>query len=605
MFRLLRESLRTFRRTYRQYLIFGAIFLTLNSFVFVPFIAWFFNFILRSVGSGYLLNSELLQLVLDWRSLLLIALLFLFIVVVLFVEYATILIIAHAAWSGNRINISDAFFTAVKSIPRLFSFGLIHLLLLFFLVTPLASGPLSDWFFRGVNLPIFLTAQVQRSSLFIILLIPLLAITLYISLRSMFALHYIVLAEDNTHRAISHSFRLTSKRQLKTILHIVLFNLCTVAVAIALLTGLNHLPSLLNIRINISLIENIILLVSSYLAFVGALLLIPINMIFVTKLFYDYQDKSLPRADALFQVSHSRILSRMEKWIRSLFAGRKVLTNITLAGCLALTFIFNFAVYQQAGYLRWNVMVISHRGDPINTPENTLSSIDSALERAVDLIEVDVQLTFDEVPVLHHDLTLRRIAGQSQRVADLTYEELQLLDIGFTFASDFAGETIPTLEAALLAVKGQGMLLIDLKPDERWQKLAAKTVELVEKHDMVSQVYIQSFHNQSLQEVRWLNPDIRIGQILTWAVGNLADLDVDFFSINQAMLSSDFIRSARRTDRQVFVWTVNDEKNMRTVLTYDIDGIITHYPEMLQSLINWPAVLELDSEDAEEIRFSP
>lgn len=606
MLNLLRESLKTFGRSYRQYLVFSALFLTLNSFVFVPFIVWLFNYSLRLVGSGYLLNSELIRLILDWRSLLLTAVLFFFIVVVLFIEYATILVISHEAWSGRVINLADAFFTALKCIPRLLSFGLIHLLFLFFLVTPLASGPLADWFFSGINLPIFLDTQIQRSYIVLLLLVPVLLLVVYVSIRSIFTLHYIVLANDNMHKAIAHSFALTRKRQLLTIINLLLFNLSTVAVVIALLTGLNYLPSLLRFRINISLIENILLLISSYLTFVGALLLIPINMIFVTRLFYNYQDSSLPRADVFFQVAHSRVLSRIETRIRRVFQGRKLLTNLTLVACLALTFVFNYTVYQQAGYLRWNVMVISHRGDPIDAPENSLSAIRSALEKSVDMIEVDIQLTKDEIPVLHHDLTLRRMAGRPERVADLTWHEIENLDIGSSFSPEFAGETIPSLEAALLAVQDHGRLLLDLKPDERWQLLAVKTVELIEQFEMTEIIYVQSFHPQILQEIRALNPDIRIGQILTWAVGNLAALDVDFFSINQSMLSADFVRSARRTDRQVLVWTVNDEKNMRTVLTYDIDGIITHYPEVLQNLINWPAALEAAIEtEPEETQSNP
>jgi glycerophosphoryl diester phosphodiesterase len=69
------------------------------------------------------------------------------------------------------------------------------------------------------------------------------------------------------------------------------------------------------------------------------------------------------------------------------------------------------------------------------------------------------------------------------------------------------------------------------------------------------------------------------------SAGNVSSLDVDFYTISQNMLSDRFIDQAHRLDREVWVWTVNIERNMREVLKYDVDGIITDFPERLQMLV--------------------
>jgi glycerophosphoryl diester phosphodiesterase len=66
----------------------------------------------------------------------------------------------------------------------------------------------------------------------------------------------------------------------------------------------------------------------------------------------------------------------------------------------------------------------------------------------------------------------------------------------------------------------------------------------------------------------------------------LSSLDVDFYTINQNILSEKFIRDARRNEREVWIWTVNIERNIKKVLKYDIHGIITDYPEKVQKLID-------------------
>jgi glycerophosphoryl diester phosphodiesterase len=67
--------------------------------------------------------------------------------------------------------------------------------------------------------------------------------------------------------------------------------------------------------------------------------------------------------------------------------------------------------------------------------------------------------------------------------------------------------------------------------------------------------------------------------------GNSNILDVDFYTIKQSMLSEAFIKNAHKQGRSIWVWTVNDEVNIKEVLKYDVDGIITDYPKRVQDIM--------------------
>ena len=62
-------------------------------------------------------------------------------------------------------------------------------------------------------------------------------------------------------------------------------------------------------------------------------------------------------------------------------------------------------------------------------------------------------------------------------------------------------------------------------------------------------------------------------------------MDVDFYTIHQYMLSTSFVKNAHRLDREVWVWTVNEDNNIRQVLKFRVDGIITKYPERVKEVM--------------------
>ena len=94
-------------------------------------------------------------------------------------------------------------------------------------------------------------------------------------------------------------------------------------------------------------------------------------------------------------------------------------------------------------------LVVAHRGDSSQAPENTRLAIESAIDIGVDMVEVDVRLTKDTVPILIHYARLEHTTTGRGLLADHTWEEIQGLDAGAWMGPEFAGERIPSLHEVL------------------------------------------------------------------------------------------------------------------------------------------------------------
>src|SRR5699024_269319 len=100
---------------------------------------------------------------------------------------------------------------------------------------------------------------------------------------------------------------------------------------------------------------------------------------------------------------------------------------------LAVIVLVNGAIQNSIVYLTWDVEVAGHRGDGFSAPENTVSSVKSGIQKGVDAVEIDVNLTKDDVLVLSHDPNLNRMAGEDITIRDVTYDEIKDIDIGKLF----------------------------------------------------------------------------------------------------------------------------------------------------------------------------
>lgn len=589
MFKLIKESLQDFKASYKKYLSFALLYMLFTSFLFVPVISLIFNRILKVIGAGSLVNAEVYKIGLSSTGLIVMFFISFLAVVTLLVEFGVMIIIAEQKYFEKNILVSDAFVTTLRKLPKLLGFGFFQLILLSVFIIPFIDFS-TFLALLDFNVPIFLTNQFYRStyfSMFLLLSGFLLAISLFI--RWIFILHYIFLEEKTIYEAMKCSWKLTKYNKLKIILNLFMLNFMVYIVFLLFVMVLSYIPIVAGKTILADIIKNYLVTFSSYLTLVFSLLLMPINMIIITRLFYQFKKNQGDTVSDQLSVQGNKKLITLENGIIHFFTKRRHALFTVIIIFVTGTFLINNTLNNSIVYLKWNVQVAAHRGDSYSAPENSLSGIRSAIEKGVDAVEIDVMLTKDGVVILNHDVTLQRVAGVPTRVDEMTYEEVSKINyLRQLFSDQLIDEKVPTLDEVLEEFKEEDTtLIIEMKSVDSNVELAEKVVELIKKHEMEDLIYVQAFDYKLLQEVRYRNSDIKIGQILFLSAGNLADLDVDFYTIRQTMLSERFIKKARKQNREVWVWTVNIERNIREVLKYDIDGIITDYPEKVQRVIGF------------------
>lgn len=158
-------------------------------------------------------------------------------------------------------------------------------------------------------------------------------------------------------------------------------------------------------------------------------------------------------------------------------------------------------------YVPTDIIVAAHRGFPGLFPENTLVAVRGALDRGADAVEVDVRLTRDGIPVLMHDPTVDRTTNGVGAVNSLTFEQVKRLDACSKFDPALGPCIVPTLKDALQAVRGRGMLIIELKGPFSTSALASLLAE-ISREGMQHHVIVASFDFSQLATLRNLSRTI-------------------------------------------------------------------------------------------------
>ncbi len=588
MLGLIIRSLRDFRAFSGKLLLFEMGYMLATSAVVIPIITFVFNRVLRVVGSGSLLNGEVYRIGWSYEGLTGLLLIGLVASFALLIELFVLIVLVQQRYVGKQIAIADALLIALKKTPRLLGFGAFQLMLLLLLLIPFIDSPLSASFYALFNVPIFLNHYVLDASYTMAAAYALLlAVVLYTVLRWIFVLHLIVIEDLKLGQAIRRSHALTQGRWLRLFGSLLLMNAATLAATSAAVSAIGFIPAWLNMDVLALFSQHYSLTLSTVLTYLLAHLLLPINVFLLTRLYYGFgpakgDAKGNDRLKAIRPSRLGRLESRIWVWWKGLRRKRLILVSVAVA-YVALSVFIGLRANDSLVYAKWSVLIAAHRGDTPNAPENSLPAVVSAIDKGIQIAEIDVQLTRDGVAVLNHDSDLRRVAGERKRVDELTYAELLRLSIG----EDEDGKPIriPALADVLAEAQGRIKLLLDLKPYGRGEELADEVVRLVRESGSDQEVRIQSFDGDTLRRVRELAPEIKIGRILYFAFGDLSAQDVDFYTIEQVMLTKPFVKRAHAAGREVWVWTVNSRRDMKEVLKFEIDGMITDNPETAHSMV--------------------
>jgi len=238
-------------------------------------------------------------------------------------------------------------------------------------------------------------------------------------------------------------------------------------------------------------------------------------------------------------------------------------------------------------------LIIAHRGASGYAPENTLTAFHKAIELGCQMIELDVRLSADEVPVVIHDGTLARTAGDSRRVSQLTIKQLRQLDAGSWFAPECAAERIPTLAEALAAIPETVTVNIELKPNGPGQihRLAEQVSAVIAEQRVERRVLCSSFAHKVLWALRRRFFALPLGYLIEGRVVQEQFTEAKGLQASALILQGQWttpavIRQAHANRLKVFCYTINRPLQMKQLIRRGVDGLMTNYPDRLARVID-------------------
>jgi glycerophosphoryl diester phosphodiesterase len=262
----------------------------------------------------------------------------------------------------------------------------------------------------------------------------------------------------------------------------------------------------------------------------------------------------------------------------------------------------------------------AHRGASQEHPANTMEAFGRALE--IDekaLLEMDVWETADGHAVVMHDGTVEQATNGTGSVSSFSLEEIQRLDAGYAVSFDggishpFRGKgyRIPSLEEILSAFP-HVLKSIDVKYHDR--NFTRNVLETIKNYGESEYVIMGSFNGSILRFIRRMYPLVATSaskkEIVVFLIAvklrisRLCTLRCDVFSIPEfssgkypeyegkgcrqgiRVITPAFIRAAHRRGIPIFAWTIDREENMRRLLGWGIDGIITNRPDALKKIVD-------------------
>lgn len=231
------------------------------------------------------------------------------------------------------------------------------------------------------------------------------------------------------------------------------------------------------------------------------------------------------------------------------------------------------------------VSVIAHRGASAVAPENTMAAFEQALSMGADGIELDCQLSKDGHLVVIHDITLQRTTGVTGFVKDFTAAQLQKLDAGSWFGSQFKEETIPLLKDVLNLLRGRCHINIEIKNlPFRHEGIEAAVVDLLKATNIPpEEVIISSFDHICLQKLATLQPRLPIAPLFTHLPLAVEQLPGTYVHPHRGVINADFVALTRAADKKINVWTVNESDEWDYIAKHGVDGIITDHPDKLRA----------------------
>jgi glycerophosphoryl diester phosphodiesterase len=249
-------------------------------------------------------------------------------------------------------------------------------------------------------------------------------------------------------------------------------------------------------------------------------------------------------------------------------------------------------------------LIIGHRGASALAPENTLAAFARAMRDGANGIEFDVRLSSDNIPVVIHDATLKRTAGQSIDISALSARQLIGTNVGTWFnrrfpalaRTEYDEATVPLLEDVLQQFSNNdAVLYLEMKCENgNYEALARACIGLLNKHSFVDRTIVECFDLKAIAEVKRLDPSIRTAALFEPAIKQPTALvrkrpiveraeqcQADEIALHHRLVNRRIVERAMQKNMPCVVWTVDKPKWVKRATSLGLKALITNNPSQL------------------------
>ncbi len=253
--------------------------------------------------------------------------------------------------------------------------------------------------------------------------------------------------------------------------------------------------------------------------------------------------------------------------------------------------------------------IVGHRGSAKEAPENTLGGFQYLRSLNINKVELDVQLTKDNQPIMLHDESLNRTCGVPTQIEHLNYQELSAYNATNDFKSWPHKEEIPTLRKVLEAWPDIEEIQIEVKSPKKWETSAVTEKEqeawlnqinqrihvLIADFNLYEQAIITSEEKLVLEYSRTHNPNIKVG--LVYETDSKApapspakqakQLGCSHLILNYKLATKAVVAEAKESGLITSVWTVNDPNLAKKLVEeVGVDSVITDYVSKMKQKVS-------------------
>ena len=520
-----------------------------------------FQLALTLAGEEHLDKNNILHILTNPYSFVILNLLVLIVAFFMFIEFSILTFTIYGQLTEKQYSFRSILDNAWTKTKNLAGFQILFFIFYFLITIPTINLGVKSVLAKNLFIPKFISSEIMKTNSGLIVWGLIMIVFAYLNLRLIFTLPLTAVGDENILDSIKRSWELTKTGKRKLVLTILSFEIIYLLIA-AVLTGvITYICIYFDNDGNNPIIQTLFFSsISGIIFFLGVISKVTVITSLITVL-----------------IDHNEI---SEKLVNNLNENKKksrLVVTLTTVIIVIAVLMNGFNMYGNG--VNKNIKTIAHRGYVAKGVENSIEALEGAAEVGADYVEFDIILTKDNKFVVMHDYNLKRLAGLNKRVQDMNFDEV----VGLTIKQGDYTSKIPSLEEFVNKAKELNMkLVIELKPHGAEPSNYIDILIGEIKRLKLENYKFMSLNSKVMEELETKVPNLETGYVIPLQFGNFHHSNVDFFVIEDFSYRDRLVEQARKENKQVFVWTINNPALITKYLQSPADGIITDEPELVK-----------------------